>query len=336
MLLCSTQDKSMFRMAAALTIGIALTQSAAASVIAPLVLEETIALPDTAGRIDHLDIDLERKRLFVVELGNGSVDVVDLSSRKVTKRITGLDEPQGVVYAPRSDVLAIACGGDGTVRLYSGGGFAPHGVVKLGGDADNARLDPRTGNIVVGYGRGGLAVIDPVKATVVKTITLPAHPEAFQLSDGRAFVNVPDANMIAVADLGSGKLIAKWPSDMSSNFPMALGGDNIVAVAFRSPAKLALFDSSNGRMIAAADTCGDADDVFFDATRKRFMVSCGEGAVDVFGLSSGALKPLGQVSTVWGARTSLFVPQIDRLFLAVRAGLLFGSDASIQIYRPVP
>jgi hypothetical protein len=66
------------------------------------------------------------------------------------------------------------------------------------------------------------------------------------------------------------------------------------------------------------------------------MVSCGEGAVDVFGLSSGALKPLGQVSTVWGARTSLFVPQIDRLFLAVRAGLLFGSDASIQIYRPVP
>ena len=80
----------------------------------PLVLETTIALPNVPGRIDHMDIDLARKRLFVVELGNGSVDVVDLLSRKVIHRITKLDEPEGIVYIPKADLVAIACGGDGT------------------------------------------------------------------------------------------------------------------------------------------------------------------------------------------------------------------------------
>src|SRR5438270_9310145 len=42
--------------------------------LAPLVLEATIPLPDTGGRIDHLAVDLRRGRLFVAELGNGTVD----------------------------------------------------------------------------------------------------------------------------------------------------------------------------------------------------------------------------------------------------------------------
>jgi DNA-binding beta-propeller fold protein YncE len=155
----------------------------------PLTLETKIALPNTSGRIDYLDIDLKRKRLFVVELGNGSVDVVDLGSGKVVHRISGLDEPQGVVYVPKSDLLAVASGGDGTLRVFSGSDFARRGMIKLGDDADNVRLDPRDGNIVVGYGSGDLAIVDPEKAVKLEDIRLPDHPEAFQLSpsDGRAY-----------------------------------------------------------------------------------------------------------------------------------------------------
>lgn len=162
----------------------------------PLKLEATIALPNTSGRIDHLDVDRSRKRLFVAELGNGSVDVVDLRSQSVIHRISGLDEPQGVVYVPQSDLLAVACGGDGTQRMFSATDFSSRGAVTLGSDADNLRLAPHGGNVVVGYGGGGLAIVDPARAVKLKDISLPAHPEAFHLSatNGQAYVSAQRAS----------------------------------------------------------------------------------------------------------------------------------------------
>jgi hypothetical protein len=75
------------------------------------VLEATIPLPDTGGRIDHMAVDLKRGRLFVAELGNGTVDVVDLASRKVMHRLGGLKEPQGVGYSQSADVKLTRFGG---------------------------------------------------------------------------------------------------------------------------------------------------------------------------------------------------------------------------------
>lgn len=60
-----------------------------------------------------------------------------------------------------------------------------------------------------------------------------------------------------------------------------VGNGDHIAVAFRSPARLVIFDTANGSVIADMPTCGDADDVFFDASRDRLYVSCGEGKIDV-------------------------------------------------------
>ena len=90
----------------------------AAGTEAPLALEATIPLPDVGGRIDHMAVDAKRKRLIVAELGNNTVDVVDLAMGKVVHRATGLPEPQGVGYAERADLVAIASVGDGSVRLF--------------------------------------------------------------------------------------------------------------------------------------------------------------------------------------------------------------------------
>jgi YVTN family beta-propeller protein len=297
-----------------------------------LVPDGVVALPDTGGRIDHLAVDLTRKHLFVAELGNGTVDVIDLASRKVIHRIGGLKEPQGIAYEPKSDLVAVASGGDGTLRLYAAADFKPRGVVKLGDDADNVRVDGRNGHIVVGYGDGALAVIDPVKAEKLSEIKLPGHPESFRLSGSKVFVNIPDARQIAVAGLDADRITATWKQEaLHSNFPLMLDDAGHVAVVFRSPARLVLFDAVTGKQVGAVDTCGDSDDLFFDAARKRFYVSCGAGAVDVF--TAGDLKPLGRVETRSGARTSLFVAELDRLFVAERAGLL-GHEAAIAVLKP--
>src|ERR1700680_4956 len=120
--------------------------------IMPLQLEAKIPLGDVRGRIDHMAIDLARQRLFVAELCNDSVSVVDLKDRKVLRRISGLKEPQGVGYVASTDTLYVANAGDGSLRLLRGPDYAVSGQIELGDDADNIRVDRDTNRLFVGYG----------------------------------------------------------------------------------------------------------------------------------------------------------------------------------------
>ena len=105
--------------------------------------EAKIPLGQVSGRIDHLGIDAKRQRLFVAELGNNSVGVVDLAAGKVLRRIAGLSEPQGVAYVPFADSIFVANAGDGSVRVLRGEDLTPIGRIELGDDADNVRVDTR-------------------------------------------------------------------------------------------------------------------------------------------------------------------------------------------------
>jgi DNA-binding beta-propeller fold protein YncE len=302
----------------------------------PLVLERTIPLPGVGGRIDHMALDVAGRRLFVAELGAGSVEAVDLTNGHSLARRGGFAEPQGLAYLPALDELVVAGGGDGQVRFLRAGDLSEVGRLSLGDDADDVRLEPAGGRIVVGYGAGGLAVIDPPSRQVVRDVRLEVHPEGFSLDprSGRAFVNLPNARKIAVVDLASGRRLADWGTGARLfNFPMALdGAGRRVAVVFRAPARLVVLDAATGGEVAAAAACGDSDDVFYDDARSRLYVSCGAGRVDVFQATAGRLVTAGSVATRAGARTSLYAPQLDRLFVAARAA--GGEPAAILVYRP--
>src|SRR5262249_25294766 len=164
-----------------------------------LIIESKIPLGRVTGRIDHLAIDTKRNRLFVAELGNNSVGVIDLVTQKLLKRITGLREPQGIAYDPRTDRVYIANAGDGVVKTFGATALAHQGEVKLGKEADNIRFGGPDG-IFVGYGDGAIAVLQAGKK--VAALPLDAHPESFQFDaeHGRLFVNEPEAHGIAVID----------------------------------------------------------------------------------------------------------------------------------------
>jgi hypothetical protein len=102
---------------------------------------------------------------------------------------------------------------------------------------------------------------------------------------------------------------------------------------YRSPAELAVF-STEGKAIATVETCGDVDDLFVDAKRGRIYVSCGAGYVDVFEIDGSTYRRIARMPTATGARTSLFVPELDRLLVAVRAGA--AGPAAIWVFKPMP
>src|SRR5215470_1162461 len=253
-------------------VGLTTLALASASIAQPateksLQLEIKIPLGNVVGRIDHMAIDLEKHRLFVAELGNDSVGVVDLNAKKVVHRVSGLKEPQGVAYIRLNDSLYVANGGDGSVRFFAGPSYSPAGRIDLGADADNIRVDTGANRLLVGYGSGAIAVIDLRDNSKVFSFALRAHPESFQLDtvSRLIFVNLPNARVIVVLEDSKGREGTVWPVRHGGNFPMALDAErHRVLVAFRNPAKLAAFDWQVNGVVSEVDICGDADDLFLD------------------------------------------------------------------------
>jgi DNA-binding beta-propeller fold protein YncE len=289
---------------------------------APLKPARTIPLAGVEGRIDHFGFDSVGQRLFVCALGNNSVEVIDLREGERIHSITGLGAPQGVAYVPEVDRLFVANDRGGILKIYDGKSFASLGEVNLNDDADNVRYDEAEKRVYVGFGSGGLAIINTSDGKQIGSIKLSAHPEAFQLekSGKRIFVNVPNSRHIAVVDRDQGKIIARWKTDLAfANFPMALDKANHrLFVGCRLPSKLVVLNTDSGDVVAKVDISGDTDDVFYDKKRHRIYVICGAGKIDVIEQTDpNTYKALTKLDTANGARTGLFVPERDTLFVAV-------------------
>jgi DNA-binding beta-propeller fold protein YncE len=318
------------------TVAAAIVAIQSGSAQQPLALVRSIPLPHVDGRIDHLAFDAAGQRLFVAALGNNTVEVLDLKAGNHIKSLPGFREPQGIAVVPDARRVAVANGRGEGLQLLEGDDFHPTQMVTLGDDADNVRYDASAGRIYVGFGSGALAAINPVDAKVIGEAKLAGHPESFQLerSGPRIFVNVPTANQIAVIDRGPMKVVATWPVvTAKSNFPMALDEANHrLFIGCRRPAKVLVYDTRSAKEIGAFDTVGDTDDLFYEASRKRLYVSGGEGFVDVFQNSDGnRFARLARVATAAGARTSLFVAELSRLYLAVpHRG---GQNAEVRVYE---
>jgi DNA-binding beta-propeller fold protein YncE len=300
----------------------------------PLRLETTIPMPDVQGRIDHMFFDARSGRLFVAALGNNTVEVIDVKQGKRVRSISGLHEPQGILYLSGPKRLYVANGDDGTLRVFDGTSYQPVGTTKLGDDADNVRWDDEAHRIYVGYGSGALAVVDETGVKIGE-IPLDAHPESFRLEShgARIFVNLPHSRKIAVVDKRTRSVIATWTTDDAfDNFPMALDQANRrLFVVCRRPARLLALHADSGHVIGAWPIVGDCDDVFYDAAMKRIYATGGEGKISVFQQEDADhYNEIARIPTRKGARTSLFSADTHSLYVAARRQ---GSDpAAIYVY----
>lgn len=302
--------------------GFLVTVAAFAAEKLPLEKVQVIPLLGVEGRIDHMAADIDGHRLFVAALGNNTLEVLDTERRKHLHSITGLREPQGVAYLSLAGRIVVANGEDGSCRFFDSKTYQPIAQIDCKEDADNVRYDSHAHRIYVGYGKGALAEIDLTKQTRIADIRLPGHPESFQLENkgSRIFVNVPNARQIAVIDRKGLVVLDHWPmEEFQSNFPMALDETNHrLLVGCRKPARLVVLDSQSGKVMASEPCTGDTDDVFYDNRLHRVYVSGGEGSISVFQQTDGDhYQLLATIPTASGARTSLFVAEKARLYVAV-------------------
>jgi DNA-binding beta-propeller fold protein YncE len=267
-------------------------------------------------------LDWKRQRLYVAALGSDRVDVVDLRAGRDTRRITGLKEPQGIAYCPAPDRLFVASGEGGRCDVYDGGSLRHLTSVPGLEDADNVRCGPPPDRVYVGYGTGGLRVLNAGTGAKLGDVPLAGHPESFQLEKKgtRIFVNVPSARQVAVIDRNALRKLAKWPlSSARANFPLVLDeAHHRLFVGCREPAVVLVLDTETGHQVALVGIGGDTDDLFYDTSRRLLYASCGEGSVSVIRQTDADhYAVVARVPTAAEARTSLFVPESGRLYVAV-------------------
>jgi outer membrane protein assembly factor BamB len=311
----------MSRNAPATLLWLLLAAATSAAEPATLELVQTIPLKGAAGRLDHLALDTRGNRLFIANLSNNSLDVVDLKAGKLVKQVPRQRKIQGVAHVPDLDRIFVGNGVDGTCNVFDGKSYDLVGSIKLD-DADNVRYDTRTKQIYVGHADKALSAIDPKTLKVKATIKLPGQPEAFQLHPTlpRLYVNTLRPSQVAVVDTDKNEVVARFPLKLATaNYPLALDAEGgRLFVGCRKKPSIVVLDLKTGKEVASVGIPEDIDDLFYDAKRRRLYASCGEGFLAVVAVKENdRCEVVERIATARLARTCLFDAGSGRLYVAV-------------------
>jgi DNA-binding beta-propeller fold protein YncE len=332
-----------FLAGAAMTLGTPHTASSCFADESPLERVQTIELKGPVGGLDHLAVDAKRGRLFVANTINDSLDIVDLKAGKLFRQVSGQGRIRGIAYSPEADRIFVGNGTGGVCNTFDGERYDLIKSIPLGDDTDNVRYNPRTRRIYVVHADTELAVIDAKDFTLRSPIALPQSLGAFQLeaSRPRMYMNAKAEGQVVVIDMDRDEVVSRFPvAPAGQNAAVAIDeSDHRLFVGCRKNPSLVVMDSDSGKIVASVPIPGDVDDLSYDARRKLIYASCGDGAIAVIRqVDADRYESLGTVTTVKGARTSIFNPEDGRLYVAVprRAERPDQQHPEVWVYRARP
>ncbi|PYU20306.1 MAG: hypothetical protein DMG30_21505 [Acidobacteria bacterium] len=317
-------------------------QRAPAQEKAPLKLIETTPLPGFSGDFDHLAADLKGNRLFLAAEDHKTVEVFDLRSGKPIHSITGFGQPHAIVYLPDSNKLIVTDGDDfGRVALVSGENYQITDTIKLPDGVDGAIFNPVNKYYYVESGgktEHQLNIIDTKNFKHVGDITLPGnHSEAMAIDRAgkKMYVNLTAVSQVGVVDLQSGKLTTTWPiADAKVQNSMALDEPNHrLFIATRMPPKFFVLDTESGKIVTSLACAPINDDMWFDVERKRIYVTGSDTTSVIAQRDADHYEQIAEIPTGFRAKTSLYVPSLNRLYVAVSGKGKPDAKLALQIYQ---
>jgi DNA-binding beta-propeller fold protein YncE len=313
----------------------------------PLRLLQTIPLPNVKGRLDHMDVDVKGKRLFVAGLENGTFEVVDLQAGKRVRSIPGFKKAQGALFVPELNKLFLASGDDGMLRVFRGDTFELLDAIHLEPGPNRVVYEPKSKLVYVGYGGkvagkdyGQIGIIDAVQDKHAGDIKVVAHPSELLLDkEGKTlFVFVSIASRLQVIDTNKREVLSTWA--VSSEHPGDAAFDESTSRLFigtHTPPEMIAMDSKSGKEVAHLPTPEGMDGVYFDAVRKRVYVSGGRDLLVGFAFvyqqkDADHYETIGKIPTRGGAGTSFWSPDLNRYYVAAPAN--DKEEAAILVYAP--
>ncbi len=315
----------------------------------PLRLVQTIPLPNVKGRIDHMDVDVKGKRLFVAGLENGTLEVVDLKAGKWTRSIPGFKAPQGIAYLPSLNKVFVASNDDGMVRVFRGDTFELLDTIHLDLGPNRVAYDPHTGLLYVGYGgrvankdKGEVGIIDVKTDKHIGDIDVGLRAAEILMDKSGETLYVFDnvASKIQVIDTKKRAMVSAW--QVSSQRPGDGAFDETnhrLLIGTRMPPTMTVMDSATGKEVASLPTVEGMDGVYYDAVHKRVYVSGGRdtdvGYVFIYQQQDADhYSQIGKFPTRSFAGTSFWCPELNRYYVAAAAS--DKEEAAILVFEPQP
>ena len=316
----------------------------------PLALVQTITMPEVpAGPYsDHMAVDVQGRRLFTTPQANKAIDVLDLKTGKVLHTIPGFGNPHSILYLADRNRLFVTDGGTGSLRIFDATTYREIKSIKLELDADGIAYDDKSGYLYVSNGGDAagkeysfISIIDTAREEKVGDIRVEAPSLEAMLIDhanNRLYINLPESSSIAVVDLQKRAVIATWPLTMGKN-NMAFAFDpehHLLYVGCRDTdvrGSIVIVDTQTGKELKRLPIGGWVDSMFYDPATSRIYASSGVGEVFTYQRQpDGSYKALEPVDTAVMAKTSLYSPELHRLFVSVPH--LGGTVAKILVFNP--
>ncbi len=310
---------------------------AIAGSIEPLKFLKRTDIPGYTGDFDHMAVDIRGNRLFMAAEDHGTVEVFNLTTLKHEQTLKIVDTPHAFFFVPGTDRMIITDSGKDMSPIVDLKTLKVLGHIKLAPGADSSEYDPSTGHfyIVTGGGDVGMKVsylneIDSETGKVLRRLKFDSdHTEALRIEQkgDRIFVNLADKNEVAVVNKKTLKLITTWPiKGASTNLCMALDeAHHRLFVVTRNPTKMFVLDTDNGSTVATVDVPAVVDGLFFDKNTGRIYVPGAVGEVGVYQeVDPDHYRELARVPTAKGAKSGVYVPQINRFFAAASPGKRVG------------
>ena len=188
--------------------------------------------------------------------------------------------------------------------------------IAAGANPDAIMYEPFTKKIITNNGHSkNLSIIDPVKNMLIDSVALDGKPEeAVSDGEGKLFVNLEDKSEIAVVDLITFKVIARWPLAPGEG-PSGLAIDTETKRLFSgcSDSKLLIvMNATNGKIIDKLSIGDGSDGTTFDANKDIIFVPNGrDGTISAFKeKSANEFISLGTI-TIDKNTGALFLPTAE-------------------------
>ncbi|WP_309603823.1 PQQ-binding-like beta-propeller repeat protein [Phenylobacterium sp.] len=299
---------------------------------APLTLAGSVDLPGYKGDFDHFAVDEKDNRLFLAGEESAELEVFDLTTGALEKRLTGYGVPHSLHLTPATGELLVVDGGKPS-QVLDAKTLMEKRTIKLPAGADSADFDSSNGHLwIVTGGKdvplpdSHLSEIDPATGKVFHDVRFDAdHVEALavQQAGPKLFINVTDKNYLAVIDKTSGKVVDKWKiKEAEQNAPVAMDEKNHrLFVVTRKPGKLVVINADTGATVASFKAPERTDQVTWDPDNRRVYVTGGEGYISVVQQDDADhYREIAKIPSLPGAKTAILAPSVHRLYVAASPG----------------
>jgi len=311
----------------------------------PLKLIRTTPMPGFTGDFDHFGVDLKGNRLFLAAEEHKTVEVFDLRTGERIHSIEGFGQPLMMVYLPESNHLLVTDGGDSAVQLVDCENYKIIKTIKLGEGVDHGVLNPINHYYYVESGGGAgapthvLSIIDTKSFKHIGDVAgLPGNSNEGMVIDRagkKLYVNLTGTDEVGIIDLESAHLVARWPlPDAHVAHAIVLDEpDHRLFVASRKPAQFIVFNTDTGKPVASLPCVGVNSDMSFDVSRKRIYVTGSETASVFQQRDADHYEHLAEVPTAYRAKSSIFVPELKRLYVAVSGKGKPDAKLELRVYE---